>query len=473
MVRAFLVVAAFGAGTFMMSSSAFAQETAQPRLATEAFVSSRTMSLTDALAYARAHQPAIRASLARVTAEKAQADVPRGQWLPTIGLTAQAFGATANNTTASYVSTPFIDAPRIGATRARDAASASFAPYASTFAAAGINQELFDFGRIAAQSAAADALVDVQKSDAEVVRLDIDFGVEEAFFAERAAKAVLAASNDAYERARVHRDLAQAGVSAGLRSPIELTRAEADLQRFDIGRIRAQGGVEASQNVLAASIGAPDMRVEASAATPLPQDLPSIGDAVQRAMARDPRLVALVARLKAQELTTRAVRAELRPDISLTGTVSARAGGAAPISGDAADYSGLLPTVPNWDAGLVLSWPLFDGTIDARASAARAKENVAREDLSIAKQVLTADVEQAYVGVDIARKALPGLQRAVTAAIANYAQADARFKAGLGTSVELADAEALRTDAEIQMAMGIFDLARTRAAFGRVIAEGI
>jgi outer membrane protein TolC len=75
--------------------------------------------------------------------------------------------------------------------------------------------------------------------------------------------------------------------------------------------------------------------------------------------------------------------------------------------------------------------------------------------------------------VIVARDALPGLERAVEAAVANYAQADARFKAGLGTSVELADAEALRADAEIQLALGRFELARARAALGRAIAEGL
>lgn len=432
----------------------------------------RTMTLADALAYARAHQPAIRSALAQVEAERAQADVPRGQWLPTFGVTAELLGATANNTTASYITPWFMDVPRIGGTRARDAASASFAPYASTFAGVGLTQELFDFGRIAAQSAAADALVDVSKSDAEVVRLDIDFGVEEAFFAERAAKAVAIASDDAYERARVHRDLAQAGVSSGLRSPIELTRAEADLQRFDIERIRAKGGVQVAQTVLAAAIGAPDQRVD-TASAPSPAELPSLDAAISRAVAHDPNLIAVMARLKARELATRAVRAELRPDLSLTGTLSGRAGGAPPTSGDSADYSGLLPSVPNWDAGLVFNWPLFDGTIDARISAARAQEAVARDEIDVTRQALVARVEQAYVAVDVARDTLPGLQHAVAAAVANYAQADARFKAGLGTSVELADAEALRTDAEIQLAMGVFELARARAAFGRIIAEGI
>ena len=75
--------------------------------------------------------------------------------------------------------------------------------------------------------------------------------------------------------------------------------------------------------------------------------------------------------------------------------------------------------------------------------------------------------------MNVARTALPGFRRAVEAARANYAQADARFRSGLGTSVELADAEALRTDAEIQVALGEFQLARARSQFGRAISEGM
>jgi hypothetical protein len=43
----------------------------------------------------------------------------------------------------------------------------------------------------------------------------------------------------------------------------------------------------------------------------------------------------------------------------------------------------------------------------------------------------------------------------------------------MGNAVELADAENVRTDAEIQLAIGQFDLERDRAAFGRAIAEGL
>src|SRR5262249_36232807 len=161
----------------------------------------------------------------------------------------------------------------------------------------------------------------------------------------------------------------------------------------------------------------------------------------------DPRLAAMITRLQAQEDRTRAIGAELRPELLGTGTVSGRAGGAQPSgAGEKADAAGLLPSIPNWDVGVVLSWPLFDGTVDARKKASAAGETGAREEIASAREVVVGTVERAFVNANVARAALPGLQRSVTAAIANEAQADARFKAGLGTSVELADAEALRAD---------------------------
>jgi outer membrane protein len=446
-------------------------QTATPAPEIDAPAPTRSLTMTEALDYAGKHQPAIRAALARVSARMAQADIPTGQWLPTVGVTAQLFGMTANNTTGTYVQPQSTDLPRIGATPATT--SGSLSPYASTLVGAGLLQEVFDFGRIGAQRAAADALVDVEKRNADTERLDIAFGVEEAFFSVFAARAIVKASDDAYERARVHRDLAQAGVSSGLRSPIELTRAQADLARFEIGRVRARGGLAVAESVLAAAIGAPDPAVDVSGEAPRPADMPALRQALQLAQERDPKLASVIAQLRASEERTRAVGAELRPDLSLTATLSGRAGGAPPNGGAVPSGNGWIPDVPNWDMGLLLTWPLFDGTIAARRTAASAEERVRRDEVDVARQQEVAQVREAYVHVHVARSELGALDDAVVAGRANYAQADARFRAGIGNAVELADAEALRTDAEIQLALGQFEFARARAAFGRTIAEGL
>ncbi|MDB4942665.1 MAG: outer membrane protein [Labilithrix sp.] len=433
----------------------------------------RAMSLEDAIAYARDHQPEVRAALSRVAAEVASADIPRAQWMPTVGATAQIFAMTANNSTGTYVSTGAgFDLPRIGGTRS--VAGGSWEPRASTLVAAGVRQEVFDFGRIAAQAAAADARADVEKQRAKGVVLEMTYDVEEAYYAVLAARAVLRAAEDAFERARVHRDLARAGVTSGLRSPIETTRAEADLARFDTRRMRARGNVAIAQGVFAATVGVPDAALDAVGAPRTPADAPALERAIRETTSRDPGLLEAMARLRAQEESTRAIGAALRPDVYVSGTISGRAGGW-PASGNGAlpEGDGFLPAVPNWDVGLVLSWPIFDGVVRARRDASRVAEAARKDELAVVRHDLAGRVRGAYVTFDVARRALPSLQRSVEAARANYAQADARFRGGLGTSVELADAEALRTDAEIQAALGQFQLARSRAELGRTIAEGL
>ncbi len=61
----------------------------------------RSKPLDEARAYARIHQPGVRAALARIATEPALAQVPRAGWYPTVGAIAQPLVATVNDTTAS------------------------------------------------------------------------------------------------------------------------------------------------------------------------------------------------------------------------------------------------------------------------------------------------------------------------------------------------------------------------------------
>jgi outer membrane protein len=202
--------------------------------------------------------------------------------------------------------------------------------------------------------------------------------------------------------------------------------------------------------------------------------MPALADALQKAQTHDPAMAAALADLKAAEQKTRAVGAEMRPDVLLMGTLTGRAGGAPATGGVTTPQGdGFLPSVPNWDVGVILSWPLFDGVIDARQDAARSVEQVRHDEIDIAREMEVARVRKTFAQVEVSRSAIVALQNQVLAARANYDQADARFRAGIGNAVELADAEAVRTDSDIQLAIGQFNLASARAAFGRAIAEGL
>ncbi len=457
------------------SPSAQVPPPSQPETALDrVFVAPPKITLKAALDFALKNQPAVKAALARVASRQTDVGIPRGQWLPTVGLTAQLLGGTANNTTASFVGDAWVPIPRIGGTTTTNAAGASWSPKPSTLAGIGLTQEVFDFGRITAEVAAAESLVSAERRTADAQSLDIRLGVEEAYFAVYSAKQVEVATDQAYERGKLQFDLATQGVASGLRPPIDKTRIEAQLARFDVYRIRDRGGLRVAQQLLAAAVGSPEPALDIADQPPTPADLPSLDAAVQQALQREPMLQAALARIQAQEDETRAAFAQFRPDLYVFGTLNGRAGGFTPSGGaPIPNGNGWIPEVPNWQVGIVLSWPLFDGTLWGKGKASEQLEVVRREEAAVTRLQLVAQVDNAYVSVMVAREALPRIQASLAAAQANYAQAEARFRSGLGSATDLADAASLWIEAQTALALGEFDLARSRAAFGRAIAEGL
>ncbi|MEP6652351.1 MAG: TolC family protein [Myxococcales bacterium] len=429
------------------------------------------MTLQEALAFSRQHHPSVRSALARVTAAAAERRVSRAQWLPSVTGALEGFEATTNNTTATYIGVRGIDLPRIGGTRV--SSSGAWGPSASTLVGVGLQQEVFDFGRIAAQAAVADVAYEVEQHGADTERLRLELLVKDAYYGVLAARAVLRAAEEAIQRARVHRDMAAAQVKGGLFAPIDLTRAEAELTRFEVGRIRSAGSLRSAQAVFAAAVGSDHELLDAAGEPPVLGEPPPLADALQQAVRRDPALAAARSRANLADAVTRAIAADALPDLVVTAALSGRAGTAEPSSGSVSDRYGPLPLVPNWDIGLVLRYPLYDPLVGPRRTAATARSEVARADLSVLEHEAAAAVHEVYVSLEVGQATLVGLARAADAARANYAQADARFRAGLGTSLELADAENVRTDAEIQLAVGQFEVRRTRAVLSRLVAEGL
>jgi outer membrane protein len=432
----------------------------------------RTLTLREAIAFARANQPSLAAARARVAAAREAAVVPHAaRTTPRIVAGAELGLGTNNNSTASQGGPLGFDLPRVGGTPAYQ--NESLTPYATSLVGAGLRQEIYDFGRLSAQEAALDKLADAAAEDAAVEDLDLVLLVEDSFYAVAAAHAVLQAAEAAVARSTAHRDLAKAGVDAKLRPPVELTRAEADLARFEVDRVRARGAVVIAQAALAAAIGAPDPAIDAGADDITLPAARSVDAIVHDLDERDPAVRAARDQLAAQRAVTLSIERELAPELVFEADVSSRAGGATVSGANVSNPpgAGFLPTVPNYDGMVVLSWPLFDRTVDARAETSRRTERVRAAELDAERERLRGLATQASVDVQVAASAIPALSRARDAAQSNEDQIDARFKAGLATSVEVADAEALLTDADIQLAIGTFQLALARARFARASAE--
>ncbi len=433
------------------------------------------MTVQEAVLYAWAHQPTLQAMQARMEVARRSASLLRAEWLPQLGATAQMFGGTMNNTTAMFLGAKSVDLPRIGASQSGADGNLGDV-YPSTLVAVGLRQTLFDLGRMTMQAEVVDKEVQIATLRVIEERLAMGLQVETSYYAVLAAKAVESVATDAEVRATLRREMVKAGVERGLRPTIDVTRAEADRTRFEVARLRAHGSVELAQATFAAAVGIPELLLDAVAGkSDLPMHDPlllPLGDALRTAMAQDPAVQAALQRLLQQQAATRATTMQWLPTLQLTASLSGRAGGA-PTNSGPSGVSGFVPSVPNWDVGVILSVPVFDGQILARRAHSQAQEVVLRYELDAQRRQVLANVQRSYTAFAMAKESLQALGAAAEAARQNYDQASARFRVGLSTSVDLADAESLRTEAEIQLVMGRFEVARARAQLNRSIASGL
>ncbi len=365
----------------------------------------RSFSLADALAYALAHQPQIRAALAELDARYAEVRGERARWLPRLGATAQIFAATDNNSSAAFLNVPETDLSRVGGTPARTTDTTRWTPAASTLAGVSVDQQIWDFGRTAALTALADARVGIARADTSQARLDVELGVDEAFHGVLAAKAVLTATEDAYTRAITHRDYAQAGVKSGLLPPIDLTRAQAAVALLEVRLVRARSGVAVSQAVLAAAIGSDAIAVDAAATPDDDGPAPAFDQVMHEAASKNPAVLAARSQLSLQRANTRSVTSGFFPNVWASGGISGRAGGEAPTNGSIPYGNGWLPDVANWHLGLVLAWNAFDGRLIAQRSASRSRERAAQARLEGARLDVGLAARRAWLDLQTSLKA--------------------------------------------------------------------
>jgi outer membrane protein len=121
---------------------------------------------------------------------------------------------------------------------------------------------------------------------------------------------------------------------------------------------------------------------------------------------------------------------------------------------------------PAWTtaAGVTLSWTLFDGLSSQAASqAARARVEQTRAQLDERGQQVWQELDTALSDVASGRAQLPAAEEGVAAATDLLGLAEARYREGVGSSLELADAQLALSNAQAQRIQVKYDLASARA----------
>jgi len=424
-----------------------------------------TLTLEQAIQYAAEHYPTVRAAIEHVNASTANVDVARSAYLPRLDSLWQSSRATANNIFGQVLPqnvVPALTGPVL--------ASASAESVWGSTVGALFAWEPFDFGLRHASVASAEAALTQARAGESLTRLDVQAAVATAFLGVAAAEREVVAAQADRDRRNVLLQSVQTLVDNQLRPGADQSRVEAERAAAQTRLIQAQQTLAVAQATLTRVLGASPggMTIVADA---LITRLPA-GDITPATASAHPLSQVRQASVDQARAEQEVLAGTDRPRVFVQSSVFARGSGANADGVFDGGLGGLGLQRANWAAGVEILFPnVFDFTsLRARkvAAAATARASTALYD----EALLTVASEQqtAAAILQAARAIAVNTPIQLAAARQSEMQARARYDAGLATMVEVADAQGLLAQADVQDQLARVDV--WRALLAAAVARG-
>ena len=318
-----------------------------------------------------------------------------------------------------------------------------------------LSQLLFDFGKSLAATDAARKLAEVAVENIELQRQLISLTVKEAYTNTLFSQRLIRVQEQAVERAELNLRSAKGFFDVGTRPKSDVARAEVDVANAKVDLIRARNALRqaivALNIAMAIDVDTPTQIVDNLIYQPVTIDRQKLrADSLrQRPEYRQAKL-----QQAAAEATERQTFRNFFPDITGTG---AYGGAQAPLN-------------EAWSVGLALNWSIFDGgNRIARYQEAKANTQGATARVKSTELDVIQNVEQAVIAVEEAQERILAAQTLVASAQENFRLAQGRFDAGVGTILELTDAQLALTQAQNTESQALADYRIALALLDRAV----
>ena len=267
------------------------------------------------------------------------------------------------------------------------------------------------------------------------------FAVTRTFYGLTAARGRVAAAHAALEAAQTLDTAAEARLTHGegtvpeaLQAHEEAARAQYDLDDALAAEIDARMALAESMGVLPTT----QIRVIDISQQPLPpQAEESVDDAVDRALAQRPDLLAHLATLRAKEAEVRGARADFYPKVGVRGATGRNIGRINFLGGPYGSVD-----AQQWDAGLRFEWNLFEGFERRnRLSLAESAQRVAEDELTLARDKAVREVWKAYNDAKVALARQQAGAALLAASEKSWIATLSSYEHGLATYPDVRDAQ--------------------------------
>lgn len=327
----------------------------------------------------------------------------------------------------------------------------------NTSASISLDYLLFDFGGRRADLESARALLDAAKSTRNATLQSVYLAAVSAYYDWVSASGALDAASEAERAAQASLDAAAARERAGTATKADRLQAQTALAQAQLARVQAQGALRTSLGSLANAMGLrADTALQLAVAPRVEPDAEyavQLDALVDSALEARPDLMAAKASVAAAETDIRSARADGLPRLS------ASVGESYSDSGNSSRDSGSV--------GLNLSIPLFSGyatTYGVRAAEASLESRKA--ELEQLRQQVSLEVYQAHSDLSTQTQSVFTSKSLLASAEESERVARGRYEAGVGTIIDLINAQSATADARrgLVQSRSAWAAARTRLA---------
>lgn len=418
--------------------------------------------LEQAVNYALANYPAVRAALSQVNAAQAGVGVARTAYLPQVNSLWQNNRGTVNSTFGQLLPQsviPSLSGPVLASTSGSNVWGSAAGLLASW--------EPFDFGLRSASVNIARAEEATAHAQAGITRLEVAQATVNAFFNLLAARQVTLTSREDVERRRVFAESVNVLVQNQLRPGADGSRANADLAQARIRLIQAQTNENAGRAAFANLLGLNPSEIEI---VPGPLfTLPSSQSFPALPPATNPFALAQGAKAQESQARERVLAKSYFPKFILQSALSGRGTGAETTGQTLGGTAGLGLQRMNWAAGVQVTFPILQTfSLRAQQQVEQANEATEKARYDQVLQDISGRTAQAQISLEGARQIAQETPAEIAAARDAEQQAGARYDAGLATLVEVSQAQNVLVQAEVDDAIARLSVWRNLAALAAV-----
>jgi len=404
---------------------------------------SASMTLLQAIEYALEHYPAVREALAKQQEAKSGIDLAQTTYLPRVEIGVQGSRSTFNNVSGMFFPNSFFQ-PISGPDLGRNSYSSSWGSAAGILLA----WEPFDFGLRSAQVSTAQTMERHSQAFILLTQLEVALAVGDAYIDVIMAQESRQALQANLNRRVVFGKTVDVLVRNQLRAGVDGSRAEAEMAVARTHLLEAEQIERSQMATLAQVLGKAGDQILIR--DPVLGGFPQGSVSEKKDPAEHPLALVQKAAADIPKKREEALARTWAPKFNLQSSFFGRGSGWDNRGNRDSGGEGLLPDVPNWSVGLTATFSLLDfSTIRAQKQQEHYRNlaEMARYDRVI--QELTAQQVKARSLMENTKRIAENTPIQLQAARQTESQAAAQFKAGLATVVDVAEAQRLVVQAEV------------------------